>query len=80
MNRMSAIYFPCFTGETLADIHRWAAGVFLKGREAMIRFRGFLSVFDGEGAEQIRHDYWRTVTELFENAYMKQLYEWCGAA
>ena len=33
--------------------------------------------FDGEGAEQIRHDYWRTVAELFQESYMKQLYEWC---
>ena len=25
-----------------------------------------------------RHDYWRTITELFSEAYAKQLGEWCG--
>ena len=33
--------------------------------------------YDGEGCEQLRHDYWRTVAELFSQSYMKQLYEWC---
>lgn len=33
--------------------------------------------YDGERCEQIRHDYWRTITELFQESYMKQIYEWC---
>lgn len=33
--------------------------------------------FDGKGCEQIRHDFWRTVAELFQESYMKQIYEWC---
>lgn len=33
--------------------------------------------YDGEGCEQIRHDYWRTIAELFQESYMKQIYEWC---
>ena len=33
--------------------------------------------FDGEGAEKIRHDYWKTVAQLFQESYMKQIYEWC---
>jgi len=30
------------------------------------------------GFFKTRHDYWRTVTELFAEAYCKQLGEWCG--
>lgn len=33
--------------------------------------------FDGEGAAKIRHDYWKTVAQRFEESYMKQVYEWC---
>ena len=33
--------------------------------------------FDGECAGKIRHDYWKTVTQLFQESYMKQIYEWC---
>lgn len=33
--------------------------------------------FDGEHSSMIRHDYWRTVTELFSESYAKQLGEWC---
>lgn len=33
--------------------------------------------YDGKGCEKLRHDYWRTVAELFSEAYMKPLYEWC---
>ncbi len=33
--------------------------------------------FDGEKSYKIRYDYWRTITELFVNAYSKQLGEWC---
>lgn len=36
-----------------------------------------LLFFDGEGAEKLRHDYWRTIAELFQEAFMKQMYEWC---
>lgn len=35
--------------------------------------------FDGEGAAKIRHDYWKTVAQRFEESYMKQVYEWCDA-
>lgn len=71
-------FFSCFTGG-----RPWLT--FTDGLpEYFERQRGYDPLpglpylfFDGEGAEQIRHDYWRTVTELFENAYMKQLYEWC---
>lgn len=34
--------------------------------------------FNGEYSPQIRHDYWRTVTERFSEAYTKQIGEWCG--
>jgi len=35
-------------------------------------------LFSGHpGFFRIRHDYWRTVTELFTEAYCKQLGEWC---
>lgn len=33
--------------------------------------------FDGEGCEKIRHDFWRTIAERFQESYMKQIYEWC---
>ncbi|MGC8972026.1 MAG: glycosyl hydrolase [bacterium] len=32
---------------------------------------------DGERSYKIRYDYWRTITELFVNAYSKQIGEWC---
>lgn len=34
--------------------------------------------FDGECSSQVRHDYWRTLTERFSESYSKQLGEWCG--
>lgn len=36
-----------------------------------------LMFYEGKGAQKIRHDYWRTVTERFSECYMKQLYDWC---
>lgn len=36
-----------------------------------------LLFFKGEGCEKIRHDYWRTIAELFSQSYMKQLYDYC---
>lgn len=30
-----------------------------------------------EKGGKLRHDYWRTVTELFSESYMKQIYDWC---
>jgi len=33
--------------------------------------------FNGKFSVKTRHDYWRTVTELFSESYTKQLYEWC---
>ncbi len=38
-----------------------------------------LVFFDGEGQSRIRHDYWRTITELFSESYTKRLGEWCAA-
>ncbi len=37
-----------------------------------------LVFFDGPGQARIRHDYWRTVTELFSESYTKRLGDWCG--
>lgn len=33
--------------------------------------------FDCEGCEKVRHDYWWTLTEVFGENYMKQIFEWC---
>jgi hypothetical protein len=33
--------------------------------------------FHGTPASKIRHDYWRTVTEMFCSAYSKQIGDWC---
>ncbi|WP_409340445.1 glycosyl hydrolase [Paenibacillus sp. MBLB4367] len=33
---------------------------------------------DGELASKTRHDYWRSITERFSDAYARQLGEWCG--
>ncbi|MCS7459774.1 glycosyl hydrolase [Paenibacillus doosanensis] len=33
--------------------------------------------FDGEKSAWVRHDYWRTLTERFSEAYSKQLGDWC---
>lgn len=33
--------------------------------------------YQGEYSLKIRHDYWRTLTELFSEAYFKQIYDWC---
>lgn len=38
-----------------------------------------LLFFRGDGCEKIRHDYWRTIAELFSQSYMKQLYDYCEA-
>ncbi|MGO4109066.1 glycosyl hydrolase [Paenibacillus sp. YAF4_2] len=35
--------------------------------------------FKGDGAEKARFDYWKTITELFCEAYTKQIGEWCSA-
>lgn len=35
--------------------------------------------YECAGCEKTRHDYWWTLTELFGENYMKQLYDWCGA-
>ncbi len=37
-----------------------------------------LLFFAGEGGGRVRHDYWRTVSERFCEAYSKQLGDWCG--
>ena len=34
-------------------------------------------VFKGKNTAMIAHDYWHTITELFEEAYSKQLGQWC---
>lgn len=33
--------------------------------------------YQGPYAAKTRHDYWRTLTELFSGTYFKQLYTWC---
>lgn len=33
--------------------------------------------FDGPLSSQIRHDYWRTITELFSQNFMKPMYDFC---
>ena len=33
--------------------------------------------FDVGNYRKVRYDYWRTVTDMFLNAYSKKLYEWC---
>lgn len=33
--------------------------------------------FQSKYSNKIRHDYWRTLTELFSETYMKQVYNWC---
>ncbi len=33
--------------------------------------------FTGEGSFQARHDYWRTITERFCEAYSRQIGQWC---
>lgn len=35
--------------------------------------------FKGDGAEKARFDYWKTITELFCEAYTKPIGEWCRA-
>ena len=34
---------------------------------------------DKEGCEQVRIDYWQLITDLFSNAFFKQIYDWCDA-
>ncbi len=36
-----------------------------------------LLFFHGRGEEKARYDFWLTLTELFSQSYMKQLYQWC---
>lgn len=33
--------------------------------------------FDTDDYHAVRYDYWRTLTELFVESYMKQIYSWC---
>lgn len=35
--------------------------------------------FETEGCARLRHDYWRTLTELFGERFMRPMYEWCEA-
>jgi hypothetical protein len=32
---------------------------------------------EGEKSDKVRHDYWRTISDMFSEAYSKQLGEWC---
>ena len=47
-----------------------------RGYDLMARLPELFST--DPGFARTRHDYWRTVTELFSEAYAKQLGEWCG--
>jgi len=33
--------------------------------------------FNGEGQQKARHDFWRTVTEMYDEAYFQQIGQWC---
>ena len=33
--------------------------------------------FNGKGQQKARHDFWRTVTELYDQAYFQQIGQWC---
>lgn len=33
--------------------------------------------FDGQGQRKARHDFWRTVTERYSEAYTRQISDWC---
>ena len=35
--------------------------------------------FEREGCEDIRVDYWQLITDLFSDAFFKQIYDWCDA-
>ncbi|MBQ7343285.1 MAG: hypothetical protein IJW53_00805 [Clostridia bacterium] len=35
--------------------------------------------FDKEGCEDVRVDYWQLITDLFSDAFFKQIYDWCDA-
>lgn len=35
--------------------------------------------YDTADAAAVRHDYWETVTDLFYNAWSRQLFDWCEA-
>lgn len=32
-----------------------------------------------EGSEDVRVDYWQLITDLFSNAFFKQIYDWCDS-
>jgi len=34
--------------------------------------------FETSNSRKIRHDYWKTVTRLFEECFTKEIAEWCG--
>ena len=33
--------------------------------------------YEGSHSAKTRHDYWRTLTELFQQSYFQQLFDWC---
>ena len=35
--------------------------------------------FDKEGCERVRLDYWQLITDLFSEAFFKQIYDWCDS-
>ena len=35
--------------------------------------------FDKEGCEDVRVDYWQLITDLFSEAFFKQIYDWCDS-
>ena len=35
--------------------------------------------FDKDGCEDVRVDYWQLITDLFSDAFFKQIYDWCDA-
>lgn len=52
---------------------------FIKRRGYDPTGRLFSLFFDMEGCARLRHDYWRTLTELFGERCLKPMYDWCEA-
>ncbi len=60
----------------------WSEGFedyFRKKRGYDIREHLIFLFYKGFHSQKIRHDYWRTLTERFNESYVKQLYDWCDS-
>lgn len=56
----------------------WALPAFFQRQRGydLLDFLPFI-YFNGEHSTAIRHDYWRTIAEMFSESYTKQLFDWC---